>query len=213
MNRSLTSPILQQLDPANVVTLFGLLLSLWSVVFAIHANFSAAALCLIFAGIVDMADGFIARKLKRSELQAEVGKQLDSLVDVCAFGFAPAVFAYCYGLSRPWELMVLMIFLGANALRLAYFNSVGMTTEGQIKYFTGMPVTYSSLFVPLVFALGFLWPVGLMKGVLSGLYLVMAALMVSSLKIRKPRALGYAILLALALAMILVCAWALLNGR
>lgn len=159
-----------------------------------------------------MADGVIARKLERSELQAEVGKQLDSLVDLCAFGFAPALFAYCYGLSRPWELALLMLFLGANALRLAYFNSVGMGTDGQIRYFTGLPVTYSALFVPLIFALNFFLSAELMKGILSGLYLLMTGLMVSNLRIRKPRAMGYAFLLAIALVMSLVYALTLVRG-
>lgn len=212
MNRSLASPILRQLDVANGVTLLGLKLSLLSVVFAIHSNFHAAALAMIYAGIVDMADGFIARKLQRTELQAEVGKHLDSLVDVCSFGFAPAVFAYCYGLNRPWELAILMIFLGANALRLAYFNSVGMTTEGHFRCFTGLPVTYSSLFVPLAFALSFIWPAGIMKGLLTGLYLLMALLMVSNLTIRKPRKLGYVVLLALASGLTILYGRALLVG-
>lgn len=95
------SPILRQLDLANTLTLTGLIVSFCSAIFVVRGQFYVAIVLMMVAGIIDLFDGLVARKIIRTDLQADVGKQLDSLVDVCSFGFAPAIFAYCYGLNGP----------------------------------------------------------------------------------------------------------------
>jgi len=140
-------PILRQIDFTNAFTLSGLFFSFGVVLFAMQKQFYAAVLCLMFSGLVDLFDGFFAVRLKRSEAAEAAGPALDSLVDICAFGFAPAVFAYCFGLQGPLSVALLIAFIGVNALRLAYFDRVGLAENT----YTGMPVTYTALFLPLIF--------------------------------------------------------------
>ncbi len=207
----MTTPILRQIDIPNSLTLTGLMLSLFSVIFAIQQNFYAALICLIYSGIVDMFDGVVARKIQRTELQAEVGKNLDSLVDICSFGFAPAIFAYCYGLRDALSIAVLMVYVAANVLRLAYFNSTGLASEGNNEYFTGLPVTYAALFIPLSFLVSFFVPVATMKLVLAGMYLILAIAMVANFQMKKLKGIWYGIFSLGALSMTIVYAWAIIG--
>lgn len=201
------SPILKQLDLANSFTLTGLFVSFFAVVLAINGNFYLAIICLIYAGIVDLLDGFVASKIERTELQATAGKQLDSVVDLCSFGFAPALFAYCFGLQNWFSMTILIIYLGANALRLVYFNNQGLTEQGEQEYFTGLPVTYAALFIPLVFTASLILSQTQMEFVLDGVYLLLAIAMVANFKIRKLRGIWYVIFGAGAIALTGIYGW------
>jgi CDP-diacylglycerol--serine O-phosphatidyltransferase len=185
------SPILRQIDSANALTLLGLILSFFAVKFAIQEQFYAALICTIFAGLTDLFDGLVARRLVRTELQSQAGKQLDSLVDLCSFGFASAIFAYCFGLRDPLSAVVAIAYLSATALRLAYFNYQGMSVAENKEYFTGLPVTYASLFIPLAFTASFFLPESVMIWILNGLYLMLAIAMTSGIKVLKLRGIWY----------------------
>lgn len=187
------SPILKQLDLANSFTLTGFAASFFAVILAINGKFNGAIICLVYAGIVDLFDGFVASKIERTELQAAAGKQLDTVVDLCSFGFAPALFAYCFGLKDWWSIAILVIYLAANALRLVYFNDRGLSEQGEHQYFTGLPVTYAALFIPVVFIANFVLPYTQMKLLLDGVYLLLAIAMVANFKMRKLQGVWYII--------------------
>lgn len=202
------SPIIRQIDLANSLTLTGLVLSLISVFLAVHGHYNEAVICMMYAGIIDLFDGLVAKKISRTELQSEVGKQLDSIVDVCSFGFAPAIFAYCFGLKDLLSIAVLMFYLATNALRLAYFNTTGLVNEGSEQYYTGLPVTYAALFIPLAFIARFALPDETMKLVLDGVYLLLALAMVGNFKMLKLRGVWYGIFALGAIALTAVYGWA-----
>ncbi len=204
------SPILRQLDLANSLTLTGLFLSFFTVVAAVNGKFNLAIILLIYAGIIDLFDGFVASRIERSQLQAGAGKQLDSLVDLCSFGFAPALFAYCFGLRDWLSIAILILYLGANALRLAYFNNQGLTDRGEQEYFTGLPVTYAALFIPLFFTASFVLPQTQMKFVLDAVYLLLAIAMVADFKMLKLRGIWYGIFAVGAVALTGVYGWAMI---
>lgn len=204
------SPILRQLDLANSLTLTGLFLSFFTVVAAANGKFNLAIILLIYAGIIDLFDGFVASKIERSQLQTGAGKQLDSLVDLCSFGFAPALFAYCFGLRDWLSIAILILYLGANALRLAYFNNQGLADRGEQEYFTGLPVTYAALFIPLFFTASFVLPQTQMKFVLDAVYLLLAIAMVADFKMLKLRGIWYGIFAVGAIALTGVYGWAMI---
>ena len=206
------SPILRQLDIPNTFTLTGLISSFLSAMFALQGNFYAAAICIIYAGITDMLDGVVARNMERSELQSQVGKQLDSIVDVCSFGFAPAIFGYCFGLQDLLSVTILIFYVGANALRLAYFNSTGLISEAKEEYFTGLPVTYAALFIPLSFLASFFLSDYITNLVLDGTYLLLALAMVANFKMIKIRGIWYVIFTLGAIAMVSIYSWAIIAG-
>ncbi len=195
------SPILCQMDLVNALTLSGLVLSLMVVVFAVQQQFHAAVICMMYTGVVDLFDGFFARRVRRPEPAAAAGKEIDSLMDMCAFGFAPAVFGYCYGLRDPLSVALLAVYLSTTLLRLAYFNRTGLSGEGGAQYYTGLPSTYAVLFLPGGFTLSFFLSASAMKGVLAGLYAFLALAMVSGVRVRKTHGVWYGLFVLAILAM------------
>ncbi|MEM9219066.1 MAG: CDP-alcohol phosphatidyltransferase family protein [Cyanobacteria bacterium P01_F01_bin.150] len=188
------SPILRQLDVPNLFTLTGLIASLGCAILAVQGHFYAAVICMMGSGLVDMLDGVLARRMKRSPLQSEVGKQLDTIVDVCSFGFTPAIFAYCFGLNDLISLVLLTFYISMTALRLAYFNSTGLLAgddNAQKEYFMGLPVTYSALFIPSVFTINSITSPPTMKWILGGVYALLAIAMVANFRMLKLRGLWY----------------------
>jgi CDP-diacylglycerol---serine O-phosphatidyltransferase len=118
--------------------------------------FDHAALAIAFAAMFDGIDGRVARMTHTS---SDFGREFDSLADVIAFGVAPSLLAYLWGvhLVEPSAYPALQdrlnglgmgicfLFLVCGACRLARFNiSVNPQPRnpGQPgkKYFVGMPI-------------------------------------------------------------------------
>ena len=72
---------------------------------------------------LDNLDGKIARYMGKD---SDFGIALDSLVDVCSFGMAPALMIYHSHLQSGWGLGLAFCFLLCGALRLARFNAISL---------------------------------------------------------------------------------------
>ena len=70
----------------SAFTLGNLFFGFWAIVSAFNGNFRWAGWFIVFAGILDMLDGRVARL---SNTGTRFGAELDSLVDVISFGVAP----------------------------------------------------------------------------------------------------------------------------
>lgn len=117
-----------------------------------------ASLFILLAGIVDFADGFVARLFKA---ESAIGKQLDSLADVVSFGVAPSMIVYQFlrmsyaqeenGMNVSfWFLLPAFCLAAAAAYRLAVFN---LDTEQQYG-FKGVPTPAVGLLmasVPVIY--------------------------------------------------------------
>src|SRR5256884_9354682 len=98
----------------------------------------------VFAAMIfDTLDGRIAR-LTRTE--SFFGKEYDSLADMVAFGLAPAIVAYQWGVVRIAEYghfwgrfgwLACFFYAVTAALRLARFKARGARAEQ--RYFEGRP--------------------------------------------------------------------------
>src|SRR5256885_10146038 len=98
----------------------------------------------VFAAMIfDTLDGRIAR-LTRTE--SFFGKEYDSLADMVAFGLAPAIVAYQWGVVRIAEYghfwgrfgwLACFFYAVAAALRLARFNARAASADK--RYFEGLP--------------------------------------------------------------------------
>jgi CDP-diacylglycerol---serine O-phosphatidyltransferase len=121
----------------SAFTLGNLFFGFWSIVSAFNGNFRWAGWFIVFAGILDMLDGRVARL---SGTGTRFGAELDSLVDVISFGVAPALLMYFLDFSSAGRFAWILcyIYVVAVALRLARFNVVssGKPSSG---WFTGMP--------------------------------------------------------------------------
>lgn len=208
-SENIPTSIIQQLDLANFLTITGLMLGFISAILALQSQFYGALICLIYAGLTDVFDGFVAKTIQRTKWQSAVGKQLDNLADICSFGFSPAIFAYCFGLQDFLSILLLMMYVGASALRLAFFNCVGLYNEGEKHYYIGMPVTCVAFFLPLTFLSNFILSDNYMKILLMALYAVLTVMMVSNFKVMKLNGIWYGIVLIGALTLTGIYTWAI----
>jgi CDP-diacylglycerol---serine O-phosphatidyltransferase len=121
----------------SAFTLGNLFFGFWAIVMAFNGNFRWAGWFIVFAGILDMLDGRVARL---SGTGTRFGAELDSLVDVISFGVAPALLTYFLDFSNAGRFAWILcyIYVVAVALRLARFNvlSAGKPPSG---WFTGLP--------------------------------------------------------------------------
>lgn len=203
--------MLRFLDVANGLTIASLVSSLASAALAINGHTGQSIIALIVAGICDLFDGLVARRLKRDEERRKFGSALDSIVDGCAFGFAPSLFLYCAGLNSVPEMFLLAALPICVVWRVAYFDVVGLQTEKQAKYYTGLPATYVALVLPLVSTLGFVDATWFRWGNAAAV-VVLCLAMTSSVSVRKPSGIAYIffLLLAVGVTTALICYGSLL---
>ncbi|MBP9898173.1 MAG: CDP-alcohol phosphatidyltransferase family protein, partial [Gemmatimonadales bacterium] len=100
----------------NAFTLGNLFFGFWSIVSAHNGNFLWAGWFIVFAGVLDMLDGRIARA---SNSGSRFGAELDSLVDVISFGVAPALLMYFLEFSTAGRLawVICFFYVACAALR------------------------------------------------------------------------------------------------
>ena len=121
----------------SAFTLGNLFFGFWAIVSAFNGNFRWAGWFIVFAGILDMLDGRVARL---SGTGTRFGAELDSLVDVISFGVAPALLMYFLDFSNAGRFAWILcyIYVVAVALRLARFNVLSAGKPSS-SWFTGMP--------------------------------------------------------------------------
>jgi len=125
----------------NLLTTGCLFSGFYAIVAAIDGNFERAGMAIFIAMIFDGLDGRVARLTNTS---SDFGKEYDSLADMVAFGMAPALVSYQWGVARIAEYckawfrfgwLAAFFYAAATALRLAKFNS----RVQDKRYFEGLP--------------------------------------------------------------------------
>ena len=127
----------------NLMTTAALFAGFYSIVAAIDGNFTKACVAHYIAMIFDGLDGRLARL---THTESDFGKEYDSLSDMVAFGVAPAIVVYQWGLERLADYgwmwgklgwLAAFFYAVAAAMRLARFN----TYHGKVSksYFEGLP--------------------------------------------------------------------------
>ena len=127
----------------NLFTTGVLFAGFFAIVQAMNGRFDIGCIAIFIAMVLDGMDGRVARW---TNTQSEFGKEYDSLCDMVAFGVAPALVVYQWGIERIAEygkfwgrfgwLAAFFYAVGA-ALRLARFNSRAAVADK--KYFEGLP--------------------------------------------------------------------------
>ncbi|MFZ2507199.1 MAG: CDP-diacylglycerol--serine O-phosphatidyltransferase [Steroidobacteraceae bacterium] len=127
----------------NLLTTLCLFGGFYAVIAAIDGNFERAAIAIFVAMIFDGLDGRVARL---TGTETTFGKEFDSLADMVAFGVAPAVVCYQWGVARISEYgaawgrfgwIAAFFFAAATAMRLARFNARAAVQDK--RYFEGLP--------------------------------------------------------------------------
>ena len=166
-----------------------------------------ATFCLLFCGLCDLFDGKVARSKKnRSDEEKSFGIQIDSLVDVVAFGVLPGTMTIVLCGHRWYAFLVSALFVLAGVIRLAYYNVTEelrqKETDDVRKTYSGLPITFSSLIFPFFFCLISVYcmrqdqismflqlfePNGFLRYALCGITALTGLAFITPFKIRKPR--------------------------
>ncbi|MBR4288303.1 MAG: CDP-alcohol phosphatidyltransferase family protein [Clostridia bacterium] len=147
----------------------------------------AALICLLFSGVCDMFDGAIAKRCNRNDEEKLFGIEIDSLVDLVAFGALPAVITLKLAESSVFSAVGAGLILLSSVIRLGYFNVQEFSRDRTEKllHYTGLPVTTVAVFFPALLLLNVLFKLPYAIWAPSCLVLL-AALEVSRLPVKKP---------------------------
>jgi len=139
----------------NALTTGTLWAGFYAIVAAIDRNFAWAGAAVLGAMVFDTLDGRVARW---TNTQSEFGKEYDSLSDMVAFGLAPAILSYQWGVAALKDYNVYwgqlgwlatFLYCAAAAMRLARFN---IRTAADKRFFEGLPSPSAAATVA-----GFIW--------------------------------------------------------
>jgi CDP-diacylglycerol--serine O-phosphatidyltransferase len=119
----------------NLFTTASLFAAFYAIIQSTVGNFGNAAIAVIVAAVLDMLDGRVARMTNTA---SDFGKEYDSLVDLVAFGLAPALILFEWGLQSLGKAgwLVAFTYVATTALRLARFNTQEVRSK---RYFQGLP--------------------------------------------------------------------------
>ncbi|AHK78533.1 CDP-diacylglycerol--serine O-phosphatidyltransferase [Ectothiorhodospira haloalkaliphila] len=120
----------------NLFTTGALFAGFYGIIAAFEGQFTAAAVAIFVAMILDGVDGRVARM---TQTQTAFGAEYDSLADMVSFGVAPAIIIYLWALSGLGQLgwVVAFFYAAATALRLARFNVKAGSSDK--RFFQGLP--------------------------------------------------------------------------
>ncbi|MDH3272456.1 MAG: CDP-diacylglycerol--serine O-phosphatidyltransferase [Gemmatimonadota bacterium] len=120
----------------SAFTLGNLFFGIYALIAASRGDFLWAGWFIIFAGVLDMLDGRVARFTRTG---SAFGAELDSLVDAISFGVAPGFIMYelFFAGDVGWSWTLSYVYITAVVVRLARYN---IEQGGEAKrYFHGLP--------------------------------------------------------------------------
>lgn len=204
-------------NPSVILTYIGVTFAFVSMYLAWSAteqtDFRWSIFSLMLAGLCDMFDGTVARRVKRTEQEKKFGIQLDSLCDIVCFGVTPATIAFMlylgddlrfFGLVAGWVLTI------CGVIRLAYFNVTEEERQAETserrEYYQGMPITASAIGVPVAFIVGriltkLVSETNALPLFFSAFMLFVAFLYIFNFPVRKPHKRGMMIMIVCCLAL------------
>lgn len=127
----------------NLLTTGTVFSGFYGIIAAIDGHYPSACVAVFVAALLDGMDGRLARL---THTESEFGKHYDSLADMVAFGVAPAIIVYQWGLKTlvafgwVWGKigwLAAFVYMVAAALRLARFNVATKSTDR--RFFDGLP--------------------------------------------------------------------------
>lgn len=175
----------------NLISYVSLAAGAASIYFAANGALHFTAACWAASAIADNFDGAFARLFTRSPAAAEFGQELDSLIDAVSFGLAPVAGLLLLvkptpGVAGALFAAAAFFYLLALITRLGHFNLAHRRGHTD---FRGLPSTEAALALATVLLIPQALPY-------MGLALaVTGVLMLSPVRIPRPRGLGLVCLL------------------
>lgn len=128
----------------NLFTAACLFSGFFAIISCIQNQYEDAAIAILVAALFDAMDGRIARATHTTTL---FGTEFDSLADLVAFGVAPGVLAFQWGLASFGQLgwLAAFMYVICGALRLARFNVQKQHVDP--NYFRGLPIPAAAFLI------------------------------------------------------------------
>ncbi len=128
----------------NLITSASLFGGFYSIIASFEGHFDTAAIAILVSAVLDGLDGRVARLTKTS---SKFGVEYDSLSDLVAFGLAPGILIFIWGLKPfgRYGWLAAFLYVVCGALRLARFNVQINTVES--RRFKGLPIPAAAALV------------------------------------------------------------------
>ncbi len=178
-------------DYTVILTYLSLVSAVLGLVLSSKGQFTAAVCCLLFSGVCDAFDGIVARSKKnRTEDEKAFGIQIDSLCDAVSFGVFPAFLCYFMGMDGWAGIAILTFYCLCGVIRLAFFNVMESKRQkeegGCNKTYRGLPITSSSIILPITYFLRFILSKDAFLVLLHFVMSVLGFLFVLDFSVKKP---------------------------
>ncbi|SFQ31080.1 CDP-diacylglycerol---serine O-phosphatidyltransferase [Bradyrhizobium sp. Ghvi] len=185
-------------DPANAITITGLLFSSTSLFLALSERLELSVAAALWAVLSDHLDGFVAGRTKgRDPDVAKMGASLDGFADIVYGAVLPAVIVVQVSQASPLALASATMLLIAGAVRLSYFANFGRSYD---QCFLGVPLSYDVPFLALLFLLKPLIPAEAFSDVVSIGFVLLAMAHVAPVRVPPLNATMYAAISIFAVA-------------
>ena len=102
-------------------------------------------------------------------------------------------------MNEWYHFIIIATFAICGIARLAHFNVSIEDNSKPVKYYTGLPVTYTAMIFPLFYLLSYVIPFNIFTIIYTILIAVVAMLNILKIKIIKPKGVAYLIFPILAI--------------
>lgn len=195
-------------DYANAITALAYLFAIIALFLALNRRIELGSAAMLWTWFLDHWDGHVARKTShlRGPGVADFGKSFDGFADLIHGVVFPAMVIMLIGQGTALSLVASVLLILAGAVRLSYFENVGLTADAR---FTGVPVSYDTPLLAILLLARPQFADEVFPTVLAIAFMILAPLHVTT-AIRVPAirgtgvpiATGFALLGSIALVMI-----------
>jgi len=184
-----------------IITYLGVAFAIVGMNLALNGDLRFAMMCFVVAGVCDLFDGKVARMCKRTEDEKKYGVEIDSLADMVGFVVFPVVIGYSMGLNEWYHILGYILLVLAGITRLGFFNItvIDANRDEPVKHYSGLPVTSTSILLPLTWFVTEMLDCCTFKGVFPFVIYIVALLFITNIKIPKLKGKAYLIISVVAI--------------
>lgn len=140
----------QRIGPAGAVTVLSIGVAWVAIGLLIAGHLKWSVLAALLAFVLDMVDGFVAR---RTGTASDFGRTFDSLADLVNYSVWSALAAALWIAPGVWGWVVGGLIVIGGAVRLARFTVDGFD-DGAVKYYRGVVTPHLTLAAMVLLMVG-----------------------------------------------------------
>ncbi|MET4331851.1 CDP-diacylglycerol--serine O-phosphatidyltransferase [Bradyrhizobium sp. i1.15.2] len=185
-------------DRANAITALAYLFAVIGLFLALNGEIELGVAAMLWTWFLDHWDGHVARKMRhlRRPGVAEFGKSFDGFADLIHGVVFPATIIILVGQGTMLSLVASLALMLAGAIRLSYFENVGLTSDAR---FVGIPVSYGTPLLTILLLARPLLSDDVFPTTVAATFIILALLYVTT-AIRVPAIRGIAVPIATSFA-------------